>query len=203
MRSPDDAQYRISAFTRVCDAPSARLRASATRYGGALRIRGPVDRGVGPGSALHRFTLQRVRDTRAQAPSEPETFRSGSSSNRRRPYLAIEASSHAGADLAGLSGRADTRPRRTDNPETVLFDMFAVACAGRQRGAATSVVAQMASAKSRIADLVMRPSRIGTGALRTPRMIDRCRRKNIPAATISFFSFRFSVRMLCADDGGD
>src|ERR1700676_2048433 len=30
-----------SAFTRVFDAPSARLRASSTRYGGALLIRGP------------------------------------------------------------------------------------------------------------------------------------------------------------------
>ena len=48
----------------------------------------------------------------------------------RRPYLAIEASAHAGAHPARLCGCADTRPRRTDSPESVLFNMFAVACAG-------------------------------------------------------------------------
>jgi hypothetical protein len=58
-----------------CAAPSARLRASSTRYGGALLIRGPLctPHRLGPGSAVHRDrtmlriavrTLHRVRDTR-------------------------------------------------------------------------------------------------------------------------------------------
>jgi hypothetical protein len=39
-----------------CAAPSARLRASSTRYGGALLIRGPLCTRIalGPGSAVHR-----------------------------------------------------------------------------------------------------------------------------------------------------
>src|SRR5712671_5855534 len=39
-----------------CAAPSARLRASSTRYGGALLIRGPswTPYHLGPGSAVHR-----------------------------------------------------------------------------------------------------------------------------------------------------
>src|SRR4029079_11436031 len=46
-------------------APQARLRASSTRYGGALLSRGPFysERVVGPGSAKQRCALHRVRDT--------------------------------------------------------------------------------------------------------------------------------------------
>ena len=50
-------------FPGCCAAPSARLRASSTRYGGALLIRGPpsVDRSRLCGAAWR--TLRRVRDT--------------------------------------------------------------------------------------------------------------------------------------------
>ncbi len=54
-----------SAFTRVFDAPPARLRASSTRYGGVVRNPGsmvPAGSVMGPGSAEQRRALHRVRD---------------------------------------------------------------------------------------------------------------------------------------------
>ena len=128
-RVPRMLRSTISAFTRVCDAPQrvyARLRRAM-----AVRC----------GSGVHDGARSRLCVAPFHAATRPGHEGSGAVGARnfpigvfiewRRPYLAIETSSHAGADPAGLSGRADTRPRRTDNPEAVLFDMFAVACAGR------------------------------------------------------------------------
>ena len=46
-------------------AASARSRASSTRYGDALQIRGPCfqKKRMGPGSAKQRYALHRARDT--------------------------------------------------------------------------------------------------------------------------------------------
>ncbi len=81
-----NAPQEPQSFPGCCAAPSARLRASSTRYAlrrGALLIRGPSRRWLccmGPGSAEQRdrtmlriagSTLHRVRDTRGNCASRP------------------------------------------------------------------------------------------------------------------------------------
>src|ERR1700722_16298875 len=121
----------ISAFTRVCDAPSARLRASATRH---QRVYARLRRAMVLRCefGVHDGAWSRLCVAPYHAATRPGHEGSGAVGARnfpigvfiewRRRYLAIETSSHAVADPAGLNGRADPRPRRTVNPETVLFD---------------------------------------------------------------------------------
>ena len=66
-----NAPYRSSSKMRnacpgCCAAPSARLRASSTRHGGALLIRGPLCTRIalGPGSAVHREERRTASGTR-------------------------------------------------------------------------------------------------------------------------------------------
>src|SRR5579863_5309556 len=119
----------ISAFTRVCDV----LRCGSGVHDGA-RSRlcvAPFHAATRPGhEGIAMVDWPDDARSVSLAAVGARNFPIGVFIEWRRPYPALEASADAGANFAGPTGRAGIRPRRTDDPETLLFDMLAVACAG-------------------------------------------------------------------------